>query len=142
MDGDRGNLFRSLQPGWRLLTSFLSRGREGAAGYLRAWWDPLGGALLGTAAVANVALLLYLRAVFVNLPLVLPFHFTASGEVDRIAPRGEIFKLPYIGLLVLLVNLALALSLHRHYRPASLILLSVALVVQLVFWWAALNIAY
>ena len=122
--------------------SFVWRAVGGAITHLRAWRDPLGLALAGAAAAANIALFLYLKSTFATLPLVLPLHFTASGQVDRIARKDEIFKLPYIGLIALLVNLALALSLHRHHRPASLILLSAALTVQLIFWWAALNILF
>ena len=142
MGEERGNASELSRGRFDLLASFVWRIPRDAIAHLRAWRDPLGIALAGAAAAANIALFLYLRYTFATLPLVLPLHFTASGEVDRIAPKGEIFKLPYIGLVVLLVNLVLALSLHRHHRPASLILLSAALVVQLIFWWAALNIVF
>lgn len=98
--------------------------------------------LLVLAAVANLSLFLYLWYVYSVLPLVVPLHFTAFGETDRIAPKDDIFRLPAIGLLILLANLALSLVLGRRYRGGSLILLGAALAAQLIFWWAAANIVF
>lgn len=96
--------------------------------------------MLVLALAANAALFLYLAAIYRSLPTLLPLHFAASGQVDRIALKREAFRLPSIALLVFLANFLLGALLHGRERVAARLLLGAALLTQLVFWWAAFNI--
>ena len=97
--------------------------------------------LLGAVA-ANAALFFYLLAIYERLPAFLPLHFDASGEVDRIAFKSESFKMPFIGLGILAANFLLSGPLQGKERLTARLLMAAALLVQLVFWWAAINIIY
>lgn len=91
--------------------------------------------LLGAAAaalIANLALYLYLWRVAPTLPELMPLHYDAFGVVDQIGRASELFRLPLIGSLVLVVDVALAWALHARERPAAHVLAWAGLGVQLV----------
>lgn len=89
----------------------------------------------------NLALFGFLWIRFSQMPELVPMHFDAAGQADRIAPRSEIFKLPIIGLLVAAANLALGLLLRRSLPFAAYLLWGGAALVQILLFIAALNIA-
>ena len=97
--------------------------------------------ILVLAVIADVALFAYLLVIFDSLPDPLPLHFDVSGLPDAIDAKNGIFKLPIIGLIVLMANGAFGTIVHRHQRAASLLLAAGALVVQLLLWFAAMSIA-
>jgi hypothetical protein len=101
----------------RLITWMVGRGRA-----LR--WPVLAGIL------ANGALFAYLCWRYSSAPLFLPLHFDAAGRGDRIGPRSELFRLPLIGLLALVVDSALGAALHPRFRVASYILVWGAFLIQ------------
>jgi len=88
------------------------------------WWLTLAGAL------ANAALFAYLCWRYASLPPNLPLHFDPLGHADRIGTRSELFRLPLIGLLALLVNGVFCGVLHRRERLAGYLLLGGAIVMQ------------
>ena len=91
--------------------------------------------LVGASAVAllaNLALYVYLWRVTPTLPELMPLHYDALGVVDQIGRPSELFRLPLIGTLVLLVDGLLAAVLHERERPAAHVLVWAALAVQLV----------
>jgi len=90
------------------------------------WWLALAGAL------ANGALFAYLCWRYTSLPLFLPLHFDPLGHPDRIGTRAELFRLPLIGLLALLVNGVLGGVLHPQQRLVGYLLLGGALLVQVL----------
>ena len=104
------------------------------------WQDRLGLALIGAGAVALVGLLGLLSYRFQALPLLIPLHFSAWGAPLRLGPRADIFVIPLIGLVALLVNGALGGLLYRRDRVASYLLWGGALLVQLLTWIAALEL--
>lgn len=104
------------------------------------WQDRLGLALIGAATVALVALFGLLSFYFPALPLLVPLRFCASGSPTRLAPRADLFLIPLIGLVSLLVNGALGGLLYRRDRVASYLLWGGSLVVQLLTWSAALGL--
>jgi hypothetical protein len=104
------------------------------------WQDPLGLALLGAAALALVSLLGMLSFRFPTLPMLIPLHFASSGAPDRLGPRGEIFLLPLIGLLALLINALLGSLFYRHNRVASYMLWGSSILLQVLVWTATLGI--
>ena len=91
----------------------------------RALW---GLALAG--ALANGVLFAYLCWRYASLSPFLPLHFDPLGHADRIGTRAELFRLPLIGLLALLVNGVLGGVFHSRQRLATYLLLGGAIVVQ------------
>jgi hypothetical protein len=106
----------------------------------RIWRDGLGLALLGAGAMALVGLLGMVSFRFPALPVLMPLHFGASGSPDRLGPRSEVFLIPLIGLLTLLINGALGSLLYRRDRVASYLLWGGAILVQLLAWTATLGV--
>jgi len=104
------------------------------------WRDRLGLALLAGALTAVVALFALLSARFPALPRSLPLHFDAKGAPDVLAPQGQIFFLPLIGLLVLLANGILGGLLYRRERLLAYLLWSGAAVIQILLWVAVMGI--
>ncbi len=104
------------------------------------WRDTLGLILLGVATLALVLLLGILTARFPRLPMLIPLHFTLAGSPDRLGPRSEIFLIPLIGLLTILINGVLGgISYHRD-RLASYMLWASAILVQILIWTATFGI--
>jgi uncharacterized membrane protein len=89
-------------------------------------------AVFALALVANLALYLYLWRVTPSLPEVMPLHYDALGVVDQLGRPAELFRLPMIGSVVLLVDAVLSAFLQERERPAAHVLVWAALGVQLV----------
>ncbi len=104
------------------------------------WRDSLGLALLGAATLALVSLLGMLSFRFPALPMLIPLHFGTSGSPDRLGPRLEIFLIPLIGLLTLLINGVLGSIFYRHDRVASYMLWASSILVQVLIWTATFGI--
>ena len=106
--------------------------------------DRLVHALLALGLLLNLALFAYIGWRYRALPGSLPLHFDILGQPDRLGVRGEIFKLPAIGLLLLVLNSLFGLAIHRcqleRRELGAYLLLGVTPVVQVLFWLAALNI--
>jgi hypothetical protein len=107
---------------------------------LPLWEDRWLHALLGLAMALNAALFAYICVRYQSLPALIPLHFDALGEPDRIGPRGDLFWLPAIGLLVLGANAVLGALLHARERLAAHLLLAAAVLEQLLLAVAIWNI--
>lgn len=107
---------------------------------LPLWRDPWVLALFLGAFLANLALFAYLSHRYPSLSAFLPLHFAASGQVDRIGMKLEVFKLPGMALAVLGGNGLVSLLLHLRERYLALLALAVALLVQILFWIAVVRI--
>ncbi len=86
--------------------------------------------LLVTALGLNIAVWAWLALAYSSLPPLVPLHFDAAGNPDRIAPRQDVFTLPVIGLVILLLNTALGGALYRRLPFASHMLFGGSVVVQ------------
>ena len=104
------------------------------------WRDRWGQGLLIGGLVALVALLGLLMARFPALPRLLPLHFDAAGDPDRLGPRSQIFFVPAIGGIVFLVNGILGGLLYQRERLVSLMLWGGAVLVEILLWAAVLGI--
>lgn len=104
------------------------------------WRDRLALVLLGGGLLAVLAMFALLCARFLSLPRLLPLHFDATGAPDRLGPRGQIFYLPTIGLIVLAVNGVLGGLLYRRERVGAYLLWGGATLVQVLFWAAVAGI--
>ncbi|MFW6115560.1 MAG: PH domain-containing protein [Chloroflexota bacterium] len=104
------------------------------------WRDPLALILLAAGALAFAALLGYVCFRFPSLPVLVPLRFGASGSPSRLGPRAEIFLIPLIGLVTLLINGPLGGLLYRRDRVASYLLWAGSILVQLLVWGAAVGL--
>ncbi|HID64104.1 MAG TPA: DUF1648 domain-containing protein [Anaerolineae bacterium] len=102
--------------------------------------DRLVHVLLALGILLNLVLFACIGWRYRALPGFLPLHFDILGQPDRLGVRGEIFKLPAIGLLLLALNSLFGLTIHRREKPGTYLLLGVTVVVQVLFWLAVLNI--
>jgi uncharacterized membrane protein len=96
--------------------------------------------LLAAALVVNLTLFGYLAIRFEVLPDNLPLHFDVTGLPDRIEAKTGIFGLAIIGLIVFVVNVVLGVLAHRRQPAAALLLAFSALLIQILMWFAAINI--
>ena len=104
------------------------------------WQDRLGLALLAVSYASLLALLALLCFRFLGLPRMVPLHFDAAGHVDRLGTRAQLFVVPLIGLLTLLLNSVLGLLFYRHEQVASYLLWGGSILIQFLVWTAAIRI--
>ncbi len=104
------------------------------------WTDRTAWALIGAAAIINLALFAYLSTGFPGFDLQMPLHFSSDGQIDRIGGKIELFNLPIIGLFILGANLAAGLGLYKWERAGSYLLWGAAAAVQVLFWVATLGL--
>jgi hypothetical protein len=112
---------------------------EGGLADLPIWrdWKALG--LAAAAVVANVSLFAYIAFRYPSLAEIVPL-LLESGQVRLLGAKQELFELPVLGLVVLLGNTVLGFALHRWERPVTYALAAVALLVQIIVWWAAISV--
>lgn len=112
------------------------------AAYVRwpIWGDRLAQGVLLGGIMLNGALFALLLFRYPHLPSLLPMHYDIGGQVDRIAPRKEVFDLPIIGLITWAVNGIVGAALYRRQRMVSYLAWGGALIVQLFFLLALWNI--
>lgn len=108
---------------------------------LPVWRDRLAWTLIGLGLMVSLALHIYLSVVFDQLPAMLSFHFDVLGQVDRIASRVQILRLPQIALLMLVLDLILGFAIYRRQRIAAYLVWGGGLVLQLLVWGAVLTIS-
>lgn len=104
------------------------------------WQDRLGLGLLAVGFLALLALIGLLCFRFPALPWLVPLHFDAAGNPDRLEPRSQIFIIPLIGLLTLLLNGTLGGLTYRREGVVSYLLWGGATLVQVLVWVAAVGI--
>ncbi len=101
-------------------------------------------ALVIVALVVNLGLFGYLIFEFSRvppaLPPLVPLHFDVNGDPDRIESRDALFSLAQIGLIVIIGNLGLGALMYRRERLAAYLLAATATVIQLLLWFAAIQI--
>ena len=104
------------------------------------WQDRLGLVLLATSFLTALALIGLLCFQFPALPRMVPLHFDATGYSDRLEAREQIFTIPLIGLLAMLLNGVLGGLAYRHERVVSYMLWGGAILIQVLIWVAAIGI--
>jgi hypothetical protein len=86
----------------------------------QAPWSALSDRWLAPSAAAGGVLLLAVLAVVVlglpNLADVIPLRFDASGQPTQIGPKADLLRLPVLGLLLLVVDVALGVWAHPRDR--------------------------
>jgi len=104
------------------------------------WQDRVALGILVVAFLALLALTGFISFRFPALSRLVPLHFDAAGDPDRLGSRGQVFIIPLIGLLSLLLNGTLGGLMYRRQKMASYLLWGGALLVQVLVWAAAVGI--
>jgi uncharacterized membrane protein len=104
------------------------------------WRDRVAHVLLGAGILMAALLFAVLLFRYPGLPDRLPMHYDAAGQVDRIAPRSEVFALPVIGTIAWATNGVLGTLFYRRQRMLSYLAWSGTLIVQTLFLMALWDI--
>jgi len=132
------SLHRRLQMGPTQIVEQSSR-RPGFLNWT-IWQDWLGLGLLATGFLALLVLIGLLCFQFPALPQLVPLHFDAAGRPDRLGIRSQVFTIPLIGLLALLLNGTLGGLVYRHERVASYLLWGGTVLIQVLVWIATVGV--
>ncbi len=97
-------------------------------------------ALVAAAVLINLALAVFLLVRYSSLPDLLPLHFDATGLPDQFEPKDRILVMPVIGLIVFGANTLLGALTYRFERAASVLLAGSSVFVQILAWFATVNI--
>ena len=139
---DREGFLESLQKRLQMGPTQLIEQSSKRPGFLdwSIWQDLLGLGLLALGLVALLALVGLLCFKFPALPRLVPLHFDAAGNPDRLGPRAQVFIIPLIGLLALLINGVLGGLAYRRERVASYLLWGGSVLIHLLVWTATIGI--
>lgn len=98
--------------------------------------------LLAAATITLIAMVLWFNANYATFPDLMPLHFDAQGNPDRIGERSELSGLLTIAAVVYGVNIVSGLGLRLFARMtfAPYLLWSGALLVEVLLWVALWNI--
>lgn len=100
------------------------------------WRDRLLWAMMALTLAANLALFGFIFYRYGSLPERISLHFDALGEVDRVSSKVWLLIVPAIGAFAFVLNAIIGVVLYARERVGSLLLASVALVLQGVLWLA------
>ena len=101
------------------------------------WADRMAQQLVGTALLLNLALWGYLFAVYPDLSREITIQFPPIGDITALHSRQEILKIPGTATAFLAANLLAALGFQWREPAATYLLLSGAVLLQVLFWVAA-----
>lgn len=122
-------------------TKPVRAGIESGRWFLYSFWsDRLVARALASALLLNMLILSLLAIRYPTLPPELPLRFDAAGAVAELRPRHQVLFLPTAALLVYLVNIAIGLALYPRDPGGSRMLQVASVVIQLLFFVAALAI--
>ncbi len=97
-------------------------------------------AMVIIALFVNLGLFAFLLLVAGQLPPLVPLHFDATGQPDRIEDKSAIFSLPQIGVIMIVVNFLFGSLIYRREPLAAYLLGGMAIVAQFLLWYAAVSI--
>lgn len=104
------------------------------------WRDRLAQGFGAIALALVLSLFAFVCFRFPDLPARLPLHYSVDGLADRVGAASEVFILPLIGLLALLVNMMFGAVAYPRERMASYVVWGGTLLVQLLLWVSAINL--
>ncbi|HLZ10052.1 MAG TPA: hypothetical protein VKT80_15790 [Chloroflexota bacterium] len=130
-----------IRPGWRRTVDLSIRKRL----HSDVLTSPIGSdraaaILAGLSILATLGLVAYITLWLPGLPPFLPLHYNGVGSVDLLGPRTDLYKMPGIGVAVLIADLVVATAVYRRERWAALTLLGTSVLVQLILIVATINI--
>lgn len=110
----------------------------------RAPWSALFDTWFGACLAAGLALVLAMLAAiglgFGALPSDIPIRFDASGDPSQIAPRADLLRLPFLGLLALMLDAALGVWVHPRDQLLARVLWLGGVVLQAVLLVAVVRL--
>lgn len=121
-------------------TTEVQRNRRWLPWQLSAWYDKVALGLLGAAVALNLALFAYQAFVMPAVPDVTVLRFSPQGATTLAGPREDLLLLPFVGLLVLVMNAGLGIALHLWERFAAYVALSAAVLVQCLLFLATVRL--
>ncbi len=101
----------------------------------RAFWGAMIAGLL-----ASLALFGLISSRFGSLPDRLPLYLSPQREAFRIVGKAELYLIPAIGAIIVLVNSIVGMVVHRRERLAAWLLAAVTACLQAPLWIAALSV--
>lgn len=104
------------------------------------WRDRLAQSFGAIALALALSLLAFVCFRFPDLPARLPLHYSVEGLADRVGPASEVFILPLIGLLALLVNVMFGAVAYPRERMAAYVVWGGTLLVLLLLWVSAIHL--
>jgi len=107
---------------------------------LPVWRDRRFWLTLGAALVMNVALFGLISGRYAYLPERFPMYLNPQREAYRIISRAEIYRLPAIGTVLLIMNGVIGGFLHRRERLAAYLLAAMSVVLQGPLWVAIFGV--
>ena len=139
---DRDGFLESLHKRLQMRPTQIVEQSSKRPGFLdwTIWHDWLGLALLAAGFLAVLALTGLVCFQYPAISRLVPLHFDVAGNPDRLGPRIQIFIIPLIGLLALLLNGTLGVLAYRRERVASYLLWGGAVLIQVLVWTAAVGI--
>jgi len=104
--------------------------------------DILSVILLAVATITLIAMIVWFNTNYATFPDLMPLHFDAQGNPDRIGERSELSGLLAIATVVYFVNIVSGLGLRLFVRMtfAPYLLWSGAFLVEVLLWVALWNI--
>lgn len=104
------------------------------------WHDGLVWVAIALSLALDAVLATLSLARYSALPAIIPLHWNAQGQADRLAAKSGIFALPAIGAGVLVLSLVLAIAIHHHERFGARLLAWGSIGIQAALWTAAWQI--
>ncbi|MEO5953034.1 MAG: PH domain-containing protein [Chloroflexia bacterium] len=104
------------------------------------WGDKLARWLLLIGLGLCVLFFGWMSMIYGDLPIILPLHWSAQAQIDRVGDLQELLRLPAIALGIWFVNTLLAGLVRRRERAATIFLLASTVAVPVVFAAGALSI--
>ncbi len=96
------------------------------------WHDNLGRGLIALGIILNMFIYFSLLLRYNDIPDILRMHFNKVGQVDRLGDRGELFLLPFIGLVTVIGNSILGAFLQLKEAIPAYLLYAAAVLVQVL----------
>ncbi len=144
LEGFRAGLIERLEaiPDEEIEMAPQARTRMPGLLRLSALRDGVVGVSLAIAILALLGSFGYVSAQFPRLPELMPLHFNFAGEPDLIGPPRDAFRMPLIGLFILLANGVLVAAVHGWQRDAARVLAAATIFVQLVMLIAVIRVVH
>lgn len=117
-----------------------TRARRWPLEALPFWRDPVVQSLLFIAFVLNLALFSYVFYLLPSLPTLTPTHLTPTGSVTQVGWRWELVTLPANAFFLLASDTFLGIFSHDKERLLTYLFLGTGLLIQVLFWVAAVRL--